>query len=135
MLINIPKDCGKPQLVLSGIYKVLVTGIKVDKSKSSENMLIKPELTIQTQSDANGQKVMGRKLFDNWTVAESSIGIWANHYRALTGNDLPVGEFEIDEFINRITSDIQGKEALVQVEVQTNDQGERNVVKRYTKLG
>jgi len=135
MLINVPKDLGRGQVVMSGIYKVVVTAVKVDKSKSSDNMLIKPEFTIQTQTDANGGKVLGRKVFDNWTIAEKCLGIWNNGYKALTGHDLPSGDFEMDEFINRVTSDIQGKECLIQIEVQAGDQGERNVIKRYTAIG
>ena len=135
MLINVPKDLGKPEPVMAGIYKVLVTGVKVDQSKSgSGNMLIKPELTIQTQNDADGKKVLGRKVFDNWTVAEQSIGIWATSYKALTGEDLPSGQFELDEFINMITSKIQGKECLIMIEVETKEDVSRNRIKKYSAL-
>ena len=134
MLINVPKDLGRVEPVMAGIYKAAVTGYKVEKSKSSENMIIKPELTIQTQNDADGKKVMGRKLFDNWTVAEQSIGIWANNYKALTGEDLPTGQFELDEFVNRVTSKISGRECLVQIEVETKDDISRNRIKRYSAI-
>lgn len=134
MLINVPKDLGRPEPIMAGIYKAAVTNVKVDKSKSSENMLIKPELTIQSQSDADGKKVMGRKVFDNWTVAETSIGIWASHYKALTGEDLPSGQFEIDEFINMITSKISNKECIIQIEVETKDDVSRNRIKRYSAI-
>ena len=135
MLINVPKDLGRPEPVMPGIYKVTVTGFKAETSKSgSGNMLIKPELTIQTQNDADGKKVMGRKLFDNWTVAEQSIGIWANNYKALTGEDLPTGQFELDEFVNRVTSKISGRECLVQIEVETKDDISRNRIKRYSAI-
>ena len=119
MLINIPTSLKNNTTVMAGIYKVVVSGCKVEKSKNSDNMIIKPELTILTQTDANGEKVIGRKLFDNWTVAEQCLGIWNNGYKALTGKGLEevMGgkSLEMDEFMNRITSDIQAKECLVQI--------------------
>lgn len=137
MLINVPKNLG-PQPVMAGIYLVSCTGAKVDKSKSSDNMVIKPEFSIQNQVDADGNKIQGRKLFDNWTIAEQCLGIWNSGFKALTGiglDELMGGQsVEIDELINRITSDIQGKQCLVQVVVEESERGPRNTIKKYTPV-
>lgn len=152
MLINIPKNLNTIEPVMAGIYKVSVTGHKVEKAKSSDNLIIKPELTIQTQTDAMGNKVLGRKLFEQWVVAEANLPIWNTAFKALTGkelNQLGVEAMEVDEFCNLITSMISGKECLVDVQVKHQkkvgdkyescapddpDNQPRNFVKKYSAI-
>lgn len=134
MKINIPKDVGKPQSVPPGIYRVRVTGSKIRTSQSG-NLCVGPELTIQNQGPDESVKTVGRKVFDNWTLAESSIGIVNTAYKALTGHDLPAGEFELDELANRITSDVLNREAIVEVVIAPDLNGvDRNSVKKWTKI-
>jgi len=135
MLIKVPTNVGAGNLVPAGIYKVAFTGYKVRTSEAG-NFCIAPEYTIQTQQAPDGSKVLGRKMFDNWTVTEASIGIWNNAYKALCGRDLPAGDFEVDEFANRVTSDCQGKEMLIQVEIKPDrNEVDRNVIKKYSAIG
>lgn len=135
MLIKVPTNVGSGNLVPAGVFKVMFSGYKTRTSEAG-NFCIAPEYTIQTQQAPDGSKVLGRKLFDNWTVTESSIGIWNTAFKALTGQDLPAGDFEIDEFCNRVTSMCQGKEMLVQVEIKPDrNEVDRNVIKKYSAVG
>lgn len=135
MLINVPKNVGSGNLVPAGVYRVCWTGYKTRTSEAG-NFCIAPEFTIQTQQAPDGSKVQGRKLFDNWTVTEASIGIWNTAFKALTGSDLPEGNFEIDEFANRVTSMCSGKEMIVLVEIKPDrNEVDRTVIKKYSAIG
>jgi hypothetical protein len=134
MRINVPKNASVPTPVPPGIYKVCVTGTKVRTSEKG-NLCINPELTIQSQGPDESIKTIGRKVGDNWTMTENALSVWATAYKVLVGKELPEGEFEIDEFVARITSDVLNKECLVQLEIREDSNGvPRNQIKRYTAL-
>jgi hypothetical protein len=150
MKISVPKDVGAGNVIHAGIYRFRATGTKVAKSQNSDNMLINVEFTCQSPTDSEGGKVMGRKLFETWTVAEQCLSIWNNGYKALTGHDIPMGDYEIDEFLNRITSDITNKECIIELGIEYQHKGTdgkwtscapdaegvvpRNKVKKYLPL-
>lgn len=137
MKISITKDAiASNNTVPPGLYKVSVTGHKVRTSQTG-NLVIAPEFTITTQEAPDGTKVHGRKLFGNWTITEAAIGIVNTGYKALTGTDLPLGDLEIDELVNVITSNIQGKECLLDVELRpnpTNPEQMFNNIKKFVKI-
>lgn len=133
MRINIPQNIGQNN-VPPAIYKVRCTGVKSRNSQAG-NLVIVPELTIQTQGPDESVKTIGRKLFGNWTMTEDSLPVVNTAYKALTGRDLPVGDFELEELVLRISNDILNKECLVQVEIRKSPDGvDRNDIKRWTKI-
>jgi hypothetical protein len=135
MLINVPKDIGKAQNVPAGIYRAIVSGHKTRVSANSGNLVLNVEFTIQSQGPDETQKTVGRKVFDSWTMTENALGIINTKFKALTGSDLPAGEMTVDAFVAMITSAVTNKEALIEVVIDTGQDGvERNNIKRVTKL-
>lgn len=133
MRINVPKNLGI-QTIPPAVYRVRCTGYKTRTSQKG-NLCINPELTVQTQGPDETVKTIGRKIFDGWTMTEESLPVVNAAYKALTGEDLPAGEYEIDEFVAIITSRILNREALVQVDIGLDQAGvERNNIKRWTKI-
>lgn len=133
MIINVPKNLGNNN-VPPGIYRVVCTGCKT-RTSAAGNLCLGPELTIQNQGPDDSVKTVGRKVFANWTLTEESLPIVNTAYKALTGQDLPAGSFEIDEFASLITSNIQNKECLVEVQLRTGQDGvERNDIKKWVKI-
>lgn len=134
MLINVPKDLKSSNVVPPAIYRVRCTAFKT-RTSAAGNLCISPELTIQNQGPDESVKTVGRKVFDNWTLTEDCLPIINTAYKALTGMDLPAGQFEIDEFVGMVTSNILNREALVQVEIKPDQNGvERNQIKRWTRI-
>lgn len=137
MLINVPKNLSSGfETVPAAIYKAAVTGYKVGTSKAG-NPKIDVELTIQTQGPDESVKTIGRKVFDTFTISEAALPVVNTKYKALTGMDLPAGQFEVDEFINMITSNILNKTSLVQVTLdprQDDPEQFRNNVKKYSHI-
>jgi len=132
MKISVPKDLNSFSVVPAGIYRAAVTGYKCGTSAAG-NPKISVEMTIQSDGP-NGEKTVGRKVFDNLTLTENALGIVDSKFKALTGDNLPVGDFEIDEFMNMITSRINGREAVIEVTITSGDNGERNNIKKMTAI-
>lgn len=133
MRINVPKNIGQNN-VPPAIYRVVCTGHK-QRNSAAGNLVIAPELTIQNQGPDETIKTIGRKLFGNWTLTEESLPIVNTGYKALTGEDIPAGDFELEELAILIGNNILNKTCLVQVELRKGPDGvERNDIKRWTKI-
>lgn len=136
MLINVPSEFKSGfDLVPAGIYRVVCTAYKT-RNSAAGNLCISPEFTIQSNAP-DGTNTIGRKVFGNWTLTEAALGVVNTSYKALVGKDLPAGQFEIDEFVARVTSDILNKECLIQVEVKPRQNAPDefvNDIKRYTAV-
>ena len=133
MRINVPKNLGQ-NTVPPAIYRVIVTGSKT-RNSAAGNLVVAPELTIQNQGPDESVKTIGRKLFGNWTLTEEALSVVNAGYKALTGNDLPAGDFELEELAIRICNDILNKSCLVQVEIRKGQDGvDRNDIKRWTRI-
>ena len=133
MKISVPKEMNTNNVFPAGIYRFTIsTTPKVDKSASSDNLLIKPEFTCMTPVGPDGSKTQGRKVWDNWTVAPQCLPIWNNAFKALTGADIPAGDFEIDEFVNMITSQVTGKECILEIGI---DYQKKDAAGKWVKCG
>jgi hypothetical protein len=134
MFINItPETLQGPAPVPAAIYRALVSGATV-KTSQNGNPMISVELTIQSQGPDESVKTIGRKVFDNWTLIESCLGMINSKFKALTGQDFEQRQYSIDEFANMITSRIQNKECLIQVTVTPGTNGPMNNVKTLSAL-
>lgn len=116
------------------IYRVMFASYKVKSSKAG-NTMICPEFTVLSQGPDESVKTVGRKLFDNWVLCEASLGVVNSAYKALSGQDLPEGEFEEAQLVEIITNNVMGKEVLVDVRIEPGTDGkDRNVIKKYLPI-
>lgn len=135
MFINIPKpEDLLPKPVSAGVYQANVTGTNVKQTQKGDPM-ISVEYTITSQGADPEEKTIGRKVFDNLIINEQSLWKIAIVVKALTGQDLPTGQMSVDEFINLITSAIQGKSCLIRVDTETYEGVVRNRVREVKRLG
>ena len=131
MLIKVsPKDL-QPTPLPEGVYKSTMQCTV--KTAASGNLMVSVEHTVTTQGPDLTEKTIGRKVFDNLVLTEESLWRVNSTFKAVTGEDLPEGEFEIDELAGIISSRLSNQEATIQVKNEVRkDTGEvQSRIKKY----
>ena len=122
-----------PTAVPSGFYKGNITGNKTRTSRN-DNLVLNLEITLTTQGLDESVKTIGRKVYLGMTMSEAAIGIVNRDYKGITGNDLPTGDFTVDELVARITSDCMGTPVAVQIETKPNPNNPEQMFSNVTKV-
>lgn len=134
MNINVTKEALQgPPAIPSAIYKGVISGSNTRQSKN-DNTVLNLEVTIASQGPDPEVNTVGRKVFISMTMTEKAIGIVARDYKGITGQDMPLGNFTVDELIGRITSDCMNKEVLVQVETKPHPNDPDRMVSNVAKV-
>lgn len=132
MKISVPENLG-PIPVPEGIYKALISKADV-KTTSTNKPMIVVEFTLQSAHPNSSEVTIGRKVFDNMVIQAENLWRTNITYKAACGEDLPKGDFEIDELIAIITSKLQGASVMVKVGVEMYEGQPQNRVKEVKKI-
>ncbi len=120
MKIHVAKDLN-PGPITSAKYGAEITKMKPGLSKA-KNPKIEVELTIITKGpNGDKEKTIGRKVFDNLTLTENALWKVGAAFKAVTGKDLPEGDYTCDELTNLITSAMTGKSVCVSLSLDQNE--------------
>ena len=132
--IIVPKDLG-PKPIPPGVYKVRFTGHKVKQtgpdSKVPGTTMLSMEYQILTQGPDDSVKTIGRKLWDNCTLAPEALWKLDQVTKAFAGLPLPEGEYTEEELIARLIAILTNKEALAIVTNETYQGRTQDRVKEF----
>jgi hypothetical protein len=123
MKIHVPKGLG-PQPVPGGSYRARISKVELGVTKSSGKDMINFEYTILSNGPG-GETTIGRKVFDNPVVQENTMWRINIPFQACTGEELPEGDYSIDEFFMIIKNSCLNKEVIVDVAVEIIKEGAR----------
>jgi hypothetical protein len=137
MQIKVPDKMGGEIRVVPGSpYEAVVGDVFVGQSQTKN-----PKATIRwiLNSEPIGAiadpPTTGETLLDTYPLQENSIWRFNNTYRALTGENLPQGDYDETTFLNLVKSAIVGLNAklIVDVEPRQDTGEERNKVSKVSK--
>jgi hypothetical protein len=111
-----------------GLYEARIS-YKVDKTKDGSKDMLKIEYTL-IGKDPTGKSVVGRKAFDNITYEDSMVWKWNAIYQAVTGEELPDGNFTFDELVGLVGEVINNKVVKIELETSSYEGKENNKVKK-----
>lgn len=115
---------GKP--VEPGIYEALLRSELVE-SKTGKPM-VKVTYTLAGTSPS-GRSVAGRKVFDNIVLQIETLWKLNQPYKAVVGDDLPEGDFTIDELYGLFKEATENKRVSIDVITEPYEDRETNRVK------
>lgn len=138
MKINVPENMG-PQPVPDFVYKASITKTEV-KAALTGSLMVVCEYTILSEGNDPTQNTVGRKVFDNLVLQESTLWKVNIAVKAATGQNIPKGDYEIDELAGLISNLLLNKEVMLKIGTEnikregvvTEDK--RNVVKEIRAI-
>lgn len=128
MFIKIPpKEELLPPPISPGIYRAS-SQAKVSKTPKGDPMIV-VEFTITSQGPNPSEKTIGRKVYENLPVMEKTLWKIAATVKALTGQDLPEGDVNLEEFCLMLTSALSNRDAMLKIDVENYEGKKNNKVK------
>lgn len=102
-------------LVPAGVYTATVSKVTPRVSKNSGNLLLGIEYTVTSEGPDDSVKTQGRKVFDNLTFTEECLQMIFKRYLAITGEELPEGDYTDEELRDVVANGILNRECVIKV--------------------
>lgn len=110
-------------VIPAGRYYAKVVDSKAEMNKAGDALVVKLQWEVQDEYDANGEKVQGRKIFDNLSTKPAAL-FKLKGLLDMLGFDAS-GEFELDP------EQLMSQELYLDVIVDNYQGQENNKVKAY----
>jgi len=133
--ITVPDDLGGDLKVFpEGVYDFVLKDIILGTSQAN-----KPKLTFRwiCQSEAENAKeiddyesLMGETVLDSYSLQSQALWKLNSIYKQMTKEQLPQGDYEMDEFVGLVKDALDG--ASARVAVQPDEAGERTEITNIT---
>ena len=131
MKIHVPKDMSSPPVPPAG-YRGSVTGFRV-KTSQEGNPYILWEVTLLSQAPNAEINTVGRRVFDQTTLTESSLWRLGQLLDAVD-ESMEEGEYTPDEIVAIVTPKVLNKELFIVVTVEPYQGSNRNKIAEFRKL-
>ncbi len=102
-----------------GVYRATITGRRIGTSRRGQNPVMSIEFTLNSQGPNPESRTVGKCVYDNITFTEDSIWKANTLYSAVTGRDIPEGDYTPDELFALLWNVCQGKEVIITVADET----------------
>lgn len=131
MSVNREELGGKP--VEPGIYEARFNS-ELTTSSTGKSM-VKATYTLSGQMPS-GKNALGRKVVDNIVLQQEVLWKLNQPYHAATGEDLPEGDFTVDELYNLFKDATENKRLNVEVSTEpfTDKNGDAKESNRIKKI-
>lgn len=141
MKIHVPQDLGTKLRVLpEDTYKAIVSDIFIGLAKSSGQPKMTVKWTVQSECSIEKirkakdyQSTVGENVLDEYSLQEQALWRLNDTYLELTGDRLPEGEYNEEQFKDILKKSLVGLAGSIRLETDTTNQGnKRSVVKEVS---
>lgn len=132
--INVPENVGGELRVLpEDTYEVAIQDLFYGISRTSQQ----PKITIKwvVQSEYSGKhdkdyiSTVGENVLEAYSLQPNAIWKLNGLYKTVTGERLPMGDYEPEEFVGMVKDALKGFEAMADIATDSSSGDERSVIK------
>lgn len=124
MKIRVPENVeGELRIIPDDTYKANVKDIFLGKSGTGNpKITVKYIITTETSKPVAGEpSTIGEVILETMSLQEQALFNVAGLYKACTGEKLPMGDYEMEEFVEIIKKNCLGSELFITVKKEKNN--------------
>lgn len=132
--ISIPENVGgELRVIPEDTYEVAIQDLFYGISKTSQQPKVTIKWVVQSEysgkHDKDYQSTVGENVLEAYSLQPNAVWKLNSLYKLATGNRLPMGDYEPEEFTSMIKDALIGFEAMADVATDTGLGDERSVIK------
>lgn len=132
MKVVVPKDLGGTlRNDLYGTFEAVISDMFLGKSQA-EQPKITARYTLKSEMEAPHEgSTVGETVLESFSLQEQAIWKLNDLYKLITGDRLPQGDFELEEFFEKIKGACVGKELFLSLAIgKDNNNNDRVEVEK-----
>ena len=135
MKIHIPKDIGDElPLLPDGPCTAVPKDISSKKSSKSGTVMLYVKWIVTSEMYTDDEKSsIGEPILDGYALVDQALWRLNNLYKEATGEDIPEGDYEVEDIVNLVKEKIIGIEFNLLLQAETYEGKTRTKVQAVSK--